>query len=68
MLNCYRFYAAFEFSKRRFSAKYGSDLPVCTLLASRSTRGIAYWLSCYPLDVVKSRVQLSATPPTGKSI
>ncbi|KAF9476865.1 mitochondrial carrier [Pholiota conissans] len=62
------FYAAFEFSKRKFSAKYGSDLPVWALLASGSTGGIAYWLSCYPLDVVKSRVQLRATPPTGTPI
>ncbi|KAF9476878.1 mitochondrial carrier [Pholiota conissans] len=62
------FYAAFEFSKRKFSAKYGSDIPVWALLASGSTGGIAYWLSCYPLDVVKSRVQLRATPPTGTPV
>ncbi|KAH8087867.1 mitochondrial carrier [Cristinia sonorae] len=62
------FYTAFEFSKRKFSRKYGSNLPVWALLASGSTGGISYWLSCYPLDVVKSRVQLRNTPPTGTPI
>ncbi|KAK7040912.1 hypothetical protein VNI00_009508 [Paramarasmius palmivorus] len=59
------FYTAYEFSKRKFAVIYGRDLPVWALLASGSTGGIAYWLSCYPLDVIKSRVQLRPTPPTG---
>ncbi|OCB90947.1 hypothetical protein A7U60_g1800 [Sanghuangporus baumii] len=29
---------------------------------------ISYWLACYPLDVIKSRVQLRATPPTGTPV
>ncbi|CAA7260297.1 unnamed protein product [Cyclocybe aegerita] len=62
------FYTAFEFSKRSFSKTYGSDLPVWALLASGSTGGIAYWLSCYPLDVVKSRIQLRPTPPSGTPV
>ncbi|KIM35044.1 hypothetical protein M413DRAFT_449925 [Hebeloma cylindrosporum] len=62
------FYTAFEFSKRNFSKTYGSDLPVWALLASGSTGGIAYWLCCYPLDVVKSRIQLRSTPPTGTPV
>ncbi|KAI0357627.1 mitochondrial carrier [Trametes cingulata] len=62
------FYTAFEFSKRKFSDKYGTQLPVWALLASGSTGGIAYWLACYPLDVVKSRVQLRATPPEGTPV
>ncbi|KAJ3554616.1 hypothetical protein NM688_g3014 [Phlebia brevispora] len=60
-----RFYGAYEFSKRQFSAKYGQQLPIWALLASGSTGGIAYWLSCYPLDVIKSRIQLRPTPPVG---
>jgi solute carrier family 25 carnitine/acylcarnitine transporter 20/29 len=60
------FYTAFEFSKRKFQSKYGDKVPVWALLASGSTGGIAYWLSCYPLDVIKSRIQLRQTPPTGK--
>lgn len=60
------FYTAFEFLKRKFQSKYGDKVPVWALLASGSTGGIAYWLSCYPLDVIKSRIQLRQTPPTGK--
>ncbi|KAI0826930.1 mitochondrial carrier [Trametes gibbosa] len=62
------FYTAFEFSRRKFSQKYGVQIPVWALLASGSTGGIAYWLACYPLDVVKSRIQLRATPPEGTPI
>ncbi|KAF5354846.1 hypothetical protein D9756_005585 [Leucocoprinus leucothites] len=62
------FYSAFEFSKRSFAKKYGDDIPVWALLASGSTGGVAYWLACYPLDVVKSRIQLRAEPPKGSPI
>ncbi|KAF8142980.1 mitochondrial carrier domain-containing protein [Mycena galopus ATCC 62051] len=62
------FYTAYEFSKRKFGAKYGEQIPVWALLASGSTGGIAYWLSCYPLDVIKSRIQLRETPPTGTPV
>lgn len=60
------FYTAFEFSKRSFQSRYGQQLPVWALLASGATGGIAYWLSCYPLDVAKSRVQLRPVPPTSR--
>jgi len=62
------FYTAYEFSKRKFTSAYGTQLPVWALLASGSTGGIAYWLACYPLDVIKSRVQLRETPPTGTPV
>ncbi|KAL5531850.1 hypothetical protein ACEPAF_5413 [Sanghuangporus sanghuang] len=63
------FYTGFEFAKRRFRERYpGSSLPVWALLASGSCGGISYWLACYPLDVIKSRVQLRATPPTGTPV
>ncbi|KAE9401005.1 mitochondrial carrier [Gymnopus androsaceus JB14] len=62
------FYTAYEFSKRKFTSIYGTQLPVWALLASGSTGGIAYWLPCYPIDVIKSRIQLRETPPTGTPI
>lgn len=62
------FYAAFEFSKRKFTTIYGPELPVWALLTSGATGGISYWLCCYPLDVVKSRVQLRPVPPTGTPV
>ncbi|KAG8699353.1 hypothetical protein FRC08_005365 [Ceratobasidium sp. 394] len=59
------FYTGYEFVKRRFQAKYGANIPVWALLTSGSCGGICYWLACYPLDVVKSRVQLANAPPKG---
>ncbi|PVF96614.1 mitochondrial carrier [Serendipita vermifera] len=56
------FYSAFEFGKRSFQERYGKEIPVWALLSSGSLGGISYWLACYPLDVVKSRVQLSDKP------
>ncbi|KAJ6503151.1 hypothetical protein DFH09DRAFT_1201846 [Mycena vulgaris] len=29
---------------------------------------IAYWLACYPLDVIKSHIQLRGTPPAGTPV
>ncbi|KAI6121257.1 mitochondrial carrier [Pisolithus sp. B1] len=60
------FYSAFEFSKRQFQSRYGEHVPIWALLTSGATGGIAYWLCCYPLDVVKSRIQLRPTPPTSR--
>lgn len=59
------FYAGFEFAKREYRKRYGENLPVWALLSSGSFGGISYWLACYPLDVVKSRVQLRDAPVKG---
>lgn len=59
---------AFEFTRRKFAKTYDGQVPVWALLTSGATGGIAYWLACYPLDVVKSRVQLRATPPSGTPV
>ncbi|KAG0144062.1 hypothetical protein CROQUDRAFT_47850 [Cronartium quercuum f. sp. fusiforme G11] len=72
------FYAGFEFTKRAFQKwKFGSDhrsrhnhlppppLPVWAILASGAAGGIGYWTACYPLDVIKSRVQMADRPPQG---
>ncbi|KDQ12030.1 hypothetical protein BOTBODRAFT_429440 [Botryobasidium botryosum FD-172 SS1] len=58
------FYAGFEFTKRRFQKQYGPSPPAWAILASGSCGGLSYWLSSYPLDVVKSRVQLADKPPS----
>jgi hypothetical protein len=42
---------AFEFSKRKFSQTYGTDLPVWALLASGSTGGVRQYL-LMPLNVL----------------
>ncbi|POW11741.1 hypothetical protein PSTT_01878 [Puccinia striiformis] len=64
------FYTGFEVSKRAFQKRYGSEqiLPVWTLLCSGAMGGIGYWTCCYPLDVIKSRVQMAEQPPRGNYI
>ena len=70
------FYAGFETGKQLFraylfppSSSYAAAnpsapaaLPVWALMASGSLGGISNWLACYPLDVIKSRVQQSTAP------
>lgn len=57
------FYGAYETVKRHFGKQYGDNIPIWGLLTSGACGGVAYWLACYPLDVVKSRIQLANTPP-----
>lgn len=65
------FYGAFELSKRTLRQRLYADLPadapppLWVLMASGSAGGIANWLACYPIDVAKSRVQLSTAPLHG---
>lgn len=53
------YYGLYEFFKRKLT-KEGedpADLPVHLLLLAGSTGGIGYWLSAYPIDSVKTRIQ-----------
>lgn len=55
----------YETTKRFFAKQYNpAPVPVWALLVSGATGGVCYWLACYPLDVVKSRIQLADKPPT----
>ncbi|GHJ86913.1 hypothetical protein NliqN6_3315 [Naganishia liquefaciens] len=60
------FYTGYEFTKRRLekqtSGPFGPG-SMLTYVTAGATGGICYWLACYPLDVVKSKVQLAARPP-----
>ncbi|KAJ9096447.1 hypothetical protein QFC21_005269 [Naganishia friedmannii] len=61
------FYTGYEFTKRRLekqtSGPFGPG-SMFTYVTAGATGGICYWLACYPLDVVKSKVQLAARPPS----
>ncbi|KAJ9474618.1 Carrier protein YMC2, mitochondrial [Pseudozyma hubeiensis] len=61
------FYTGFELAKGGFRTYLPSEttrngLPVWALMLSGSCGGILNWLACYPLDVIKSRIQLSDHP------
>ncbi|TKY88797.1 hypothetical protein EX895_002428 [Sporisorium graminicola] len=63
------FYTGFELAKSAFrtylpsnSTQGATTLPVWALMLSGSCGGICNWLACYPLDVLKSRIQLTDSP------
>lgn len=63
------FYTGFELAKLAFrtyltstTTQHGTTLPIWALMLSGSSGGILNWLACYPLDVLKTRIQLSNSP------
>jgi solute carrier family 25 (mitochondrial carnitine/acylcarnitine transporter), member 20/29 len=54
----------YEYTKRHLSRPDLLGDGMLTYMTSGAMGGISYWLACYPLDVVKSRVQLASKPPT----
>jgi hypothetical protein len=55
--------AGYEYTKRHLSQPQLLGDGMLTYMTSGAVGGISYWLACYPLDVVKSRVQLAGSPP-----
>ena len=51
------YYATYEIAKRGLAQSRGADVPMWMLMASGSVAGIAFWVTCYPMDMVKSRIQ-----------
>ncbi|KAJ3306799.1 hypothetical protein HDV03_003836 [Kappamyces sp. JEL0829] len=58
------FYAGFEAMKRA-QAEKGKELSVPQLMLAGSVGGMSYWTCCYPLDLIKSRVQQRSDVPSG---
>ncbi|KAI8804191.1 mitochondrial carrier [Cladochytrium replicatum] len=57
------FYAGFEGMKRVLLAKDPTATPKVTqLMTAGAIAGVCYWSACYPLDVVKSKIQQTAPP------
>ncbi|GAA5925236.1 hypothetical protein JCM3775_006402 [Rhodotorula graminis] len=60
------FYAGYEWSKRALQKKLDTpSLPVWATLTAGGVGGLGYWTACYPLDVLKSRIQNAEQPPRG---
>ncbi|KAH8081197.1 putative mitochondrial ornithine transporter 1 [Filobasidium floriforme] len=57
------FYTGYEATKRALTPAGTKTPSTGVYLASGAVGGTCYWLACYPLDMVKSRVQLRAEPP-----
>jgi solute carrier family 25 carnitine/acylcarnitine transporter 20/29 len=63
----YAFYfLTYEAAIRAFTpkGKTVNDLSTSTLLLCGALSGLGMWLTCYPLDVVKSRIQADHLDPT----
>ncbi|KAM3581415.1 hypothetical protein VKS41_006240 [Umbelopsis sp. WA50703] len=58
------FYVGFEATKRAI-VKDGEEATVAQLMTAGAAGGLGYWTACYPLDVVKSKVQNQVEPPRG---
>ena len=57
----YAYFGSYAFISSKISAmvgkKPGEKLPVAASLVAGGSAGICYWLACYPIDVVKARIQ-----------
>jgi solute carrier family 25 carnitine/acylcarnitine transporter 20/29 len=42
----------------------GGNLGITQLMMAGSIGGISYWICCYPLDMIKSRIQQNSALPT----
>jgi solute carrier family 25 carnitine/acylcarnitine transporter 20/29 len=54
------FFPVFELTKRQFAKIYNcekSELPTIASLLSGSVAGLSYWVTTYPLDVIKGQLQ-----------
>ncbi|ORX48796.1 mitochondrial carrier [Hesseltinella vesiculosa] len=58
------FYCGFEYVKRQLTKNQQEPATVIQLMMAGAAGGVGYWVSCYPLDVVKS-VQNRPEPPKG---
>lgn len=57
------YFGAYEFWKRFFSGgEPNKKLPLAKAVLAGGLTGFCYWLSCYPMDVIKARIQ--AQPDT----
>lgn len=60
------YFMSYEMAIRAFTpqGKTVNDLSSLTLLTCGALGGLGMWLTCYPLDVVKSRIQADSLDPT----
>jgi hypothetical protein len=66
----YAYFGPYEYMKRKIAAKQ-TGTPTLTYKMGTSvlagaTAGLCYWLSCYPMDVIKNRILAApdVSPPT----
>ncbi|OEL35591.1 Mitochondrial arginine transporter BAC2 [Dichanthelium oligosanthes] len=60
------YFWTYEYARERLhpGCRRGGGESLATMLVSGGLAGIASWVYCYPLDVVKSQLQVQAFPAT----
>jgi len=58
------YFAAYEYTKKALTPKDSTDLSLPAIMAAGGVAGIAMWVSIFPVDTVKSRLQSAEGRPT----
>lgn len=58
------YFACYEAARRAMTNNYARPPSSLEVLAAGGCGGFFYWLLCFPLDVIKTRVQTDALDPT----
>ncbi|KAF3928769.1 Mitoferrin-2 [Orbilia brochopaga] len=58
------YFAAYEYTKKALTPPDSTDLSLPAIVAAGGAAGIAMWVSIFPVDTVKSRLQSAEGKPT----
>lgn len=59
------YFTAYEWMRRFFARESESrDLSAGSVIAAGGMAGVVFWLSCYPMDLIKSRIQTDHPDPS----
>ncbi|XP_062189456.1 mitochondrial arginine transporter BAC2-like [Phragmites australis] len=64
------YFWTYEYARERLhpGCRRDGDESLATMLVSGGLAGVASWVCCYPLDVVKSRLQAQTFPPRYRGV
>ncbi|EPS38480.1 hypothetical protein H072_7774 [Dactylellina haptotyla CBS 200.50] len=62
------YFAAYEYTKKALTPPDSKDLSLPAIVAAGGAAGIAMWVSIFPVDTVKSRLQSAPGNPTVGSV
>lgn len=62
------YFAAYEYTKKALTPADSKDLSLPAIMAAGGVAGIAMWISIFPIDTVKSRLQSAEGRPTVGSV
>jgi solute carrier family 25 carnitine/acylcarnitine transporter 20/29 len=63
MIGVGSYFAVYEWTRRKLTNNYERQPSTAEVLFAGGVGGFAYWVLCYPVDVVKTRIQTDALDP-----